>query len=406
MKKIIAVIIAFTIICSTLSARNFFSGRFFEVKAGTGVGLSNNLLSASDLLQENLVIDLTKIADSCPDNGMNLIANVTPSVEVNLNISKFHLGLSAGAEMYGKFDVGKDLFNFAGYGNSIGQTLNFTFTAETDIFAYSQLDVGLDLKKFKLHVKPAVFLPVLSTRGNGGTVSVTNGADGSIHAAVDVNTDIYSPIDMEHAQSYFQQVTSNGNIMSSPLFAGYGFDMAAYLALPFSKSFSLDFDVRIPLTPGHIYKKSTVTAHYSYDAKFSDISNGETVQETPTFSGFDDADFVIHRPLKFNAYLDKNLIGTLFNARAGGGFGIQHPFAEDAEFYPEYYLGLTLNLIDFLKVGVSTQYKDRVFIHQLGTTVSIRFVQIDLGVSTQSSNFKKSMEVGGVGAYAYFTVGF
>ena len=39
--------------------------------------------------------------------------------------------------------------------------------------------------------------------------------------------------------------------------AGYGFDLGAYLALPFSKSLSLDFDVRIPLAPGHIYKKST-----------------------------------------------------------------------------------------------------------------------------------------------------
>lgn len=406
MKKIVALIISITVICSALSARNFFSGRFFEIKAGTGLGLSNNLITGNDIFQKNLVIDLRKLADECPDDGMNLIANVTPGVEVNFNISKLHIGLSAGAELYGKFNIGKDLFDFAGYGNQIGETIDLSFTAETDMFAYSQLDLGWDVRKFKLHIKPALFVPILSTRGNGGTVSVTNGADGSIHAEVAVNTDVYSPIDMEHAQSYFNQITSSGNILNSPLFAGYGFDLGAYLALPFSNSLSLDFDVRIPLTPGHIYKKSTVTSHYSYDAKFSEISKGESVQENPTFTGYQDTDLAIHRPLKFNVYLDKNLLGTLFNARAGGGFGIRHPFAEDAQFYPEYYVGLTFSLIDLFKLGVSSQYKDQVFIHQLGTTFSLRFVQLDLGVSTQSSNFKKSFEGAGVGAYAYMTVGF
>ena len=406
MKKIVALIISITVICSALSARNFFSGRFFEIKAGTGLGLSNNLITGNDIFQKNLVIDLRKLADECPDDGMNLIANVTPGVEVNFNISKLHIGLSAGAELYGKFNIGKDLFDFAGYGNQIGETIDLSFTAETDMFAYSQLDLGWDVRKFKLHIKPALFVPILSTRGNGGTVSVTNGADGSIHAEVAVNTDVYSPIDMEHAQSYFNQITSSGNILNSPLFAGYGFDLGAYLAMPFSNSLSLDFDVRIPLTPGHIYKKSTVTSHYSYDAKFSEISKGESVQENPTFTGYQDTDLAIHRPLKFNVYLDKNLLGTLFNARAGGGFGIRHPFAEDAQFYPEYYVGLTFSLIDLFKLGVSSQYKDQVFIHQLGTTFSLRFVQLDLGVSTQSSNFKKSFEGAGVGAYAYMTVGF
>ena len=406
MKKIFALIISITVICSALSARNFFSGRFFEIKVGTGLGLSNNLIAGNDIFQKDLVIDLKKLADECPDDGMNLIANATPGVEVNFNISKLHIGLSAGAELYGKFNIGKDLFDFAGYGNQIGETIDLSFTAETDMFAYSQLDLGWDVRKFKLHIKPALFVPILSTRGNGGTVSVTNGADGSIHAAVDVNTDVYSPIDLEHAQSYFNQITSSGNILNSPLFAGYGFDLGAYLALPFSKSLSLDFDVRIPLAPGHIYKKSTVTSHYSYDAKFSEISKGESVQENPTFTGYQDADLTIHRPLKFNVYLDKNLLGTLFNAHVGGGFGIRHPFADDAQFYPEYYVGLTLSLIDLFKLGVSTQYTDQVFIHQLGTTFSLRFVQVDLGVSTQSSNFKKSFEGAGVGAYAYMTVGF
>ena len=406
MKKIIALAVTFTLICTAAFSRNFFSGRFFEIKVGAAAGLSNNLITGNDIFQKDLVIDLKKLADDCSDNGMNIMVNAAPAVEVNFSISKFYLGLSAGSEVYGRFNVGKDLFDFAGYGNSVGETLDLSFTAETDVFAYSQIDVGWDVKKFKLHIKPAVFVPILSTRGNGGTVTVTNGADGSLKADLNLNTDIYSPIDFENSQQYFNQITSSGNILNTPLFAGHGVDLGAYLALPLSKSFSIDFDLRLPLTPGHIYKKSTVTSHYSYEAKFSDIANGEKVEEKPTFTGYQDTVFAIHRPLKASAYLDKNLLGTLFNARAGCGFGIQRPFSSESVFYPEYYLGLTLSLIDLFKLGVSTQYKDQVFVHQIGTTLSIRFIQIDLGVSTQSSNFKKSLEGAGVGAYAYMTVGF
>jgi hypothetical protein len=337
---------------------------------------------------------------------MNFIANARPNVEVNLNISKLHIGLNTGAEMYGKFEIGKDLFDFAGYGNSVGQELNLTFTAISDIFAYSQLDVGLDGRKFKLHVKPAIFVPVISTRGNGGRVNVVNDSEGNIHAAVDVDMKVYSPIDLEHSDAYFNEISRSGNILNSSLFNGYGFDLGAYLALPFSKSFSVDFDLRLPIAPGHIKKVSNVTSHYSYDAKFTDISNGTTTQEEPKFSGYEDCDFVIHRPLKFNVYLDKNLLGTLFNARAGAGFGIQRPMSDEADFYPQYYLGLTLNLIDLFKLGVSTEYTDQIFKHQIGTTFSLRFIQLDVGANVQSSSFKKSMEVAGLGAYAYVTVGF
>ena len=398
MKKIIALIISFTIICSALSARNFFSDRFFEVKAGTGLGVSNNLFAANEILVKDLVIDLTDLADKCPDDGMNFIVNANPSVEVNLNIAKLHIGCSAGSEIYGKFDISKDLFNFVGKGNQVGETLNLNFTADTDVFAYTQVDVGIDGKKFKLHVKPAVFVPVVATRGNGGTVKFTNGVDGTIDASVNVNMDVYSPIDLQNPQASINDINQLTN--------GYGFDLGAYLAWPLSRSLSLDFDVRIPLAAGHIYKKSSYEGSYSYNVDFSNFKDAQPVMSEPKFTGYEDTDFKIHRPMKASVYLDKNLLGTLFNARAGGGFGIQRPFSDEQIFYPEYYLGCTLSLFDLIKVGASSRYQDRVFIHELGATLSIRFIQVDLGINTQSASFKRSMEVAGLGGFAYVTVGF
>ena len=59
-----------------------------------------------------------------------------------------------------------------------------------------------------------------------------------------------------------------------------------------------------------------------------------------------------------------------------------------------------------MKFNVSTQYRDQLFIHQMGGTVNIRLIQVDAGVSVQSANFIKSCQGAGFGAYGYITIGF
>ena len=98
--------------------------------------------------------------------------------------------------------------------------------------------------------------------------------------------------------------------------------------------------------------------------------------------------------------------GSLFTARGGLGIGVRRPFSDSASFYPEYFLGLNFNFIDIIKLGVSTEYTDQIFVHQIGTTFNVRVFQLDLGISTQSSSFVKSLSVAGMGAYAYITMGF
>ena len=43
---------------------------------------------------------------------------------------------------------------------------------------------------------------------------------------------------------------------------------------------------------------------------------------------------------------------------------------------------------------------------EIGTTINVRIIQLDIGVSTQATNIMKSLAVGGMGAYAYVTMGF
>ena len=76
MKKIIALAVTFTLICTAAFSRNFFSGRFFEIKTGAQMGLSNNLITGNDIFQKELVIDLKKLADDCPEDEMRIQKSV------------------------------------------------------------------------------------------------------------------------------------------------------------------------------------------------------------------------------------------------------------------------------------------------------------------------------------------
>ena len=94
MKKIIAFIFSISILCTAAFASNFFEKRYFEIKTGADIGISNNLFSCKDLLKKDLVIDLKKIADDCPKNGFDIRANIDPKLEINLNILDFNFGYS------------------------------------------------------------------------------------------------------------------------------------------------------------------------------------------------------------------------------------------------------------------------------------------------------------------------
>ena len=403
MKKIIACFTAVLVISTAAFSKNFFTQRFFEIKTGVDFDVSNNLFAANEFMKKDLVIDLRKIADECPENGLNLRADAAPRVEMNINVSDFHLGFASGLELYESLNVGKDLFDFLGYGNSIGQTMDFTFTDDTDLFAFSQLTVGFRLGRLQITAQPALFMPIVSVRGGGGSITALNDAEGNFNVGMNLNLDVYSAVELKKNEE--GSVSFDTSKIESILKSGYGFDLGGGVALNLTKSLKIDTTCRIPIIPGHLNYKSNVQGGFDYKMKLTDFENAEKTERETTVTNVEES-LAVHRPLKVDVYLDKNLLGSLFNARAGAGFGIRRPFCDAAVFYPEYYLGFGINLIDMIKVGVSTQYKDQLFIHQLGTTFNIRLIQLDLGISSQSSSFKKSLSVGGVGAYAYLTVGF
>ena len=403
MKKIVLLLI-FVCINMTVFAESFFAKpRFIELKAGTDVNISNNLIAANDYMKKDLIIDLRKLADDCPDDGFTIIAKANPSVAMNLNIKSIGVGFSTGLEVFERFDMSKSLFEFLGYGNSVGQAVVSEMKNNSEIFAYAQVDVGVNFKKLRFHVKPAVFIPVLAIYDSGGTVTALNDADGNIVLHGNLNMEIHTPLDFEMEDGKIKLNTAS---LENSLSTGYGFDVTAALSLPFTESFGIGAEARVPLIPGRLNKKYTVTSNFAYESPVLEIGNNDFTFTEPVISNGIEEELFINRPLKFFAYVETKLFAKFVELYAGGGFGLRKPFTEAQVFYPEYKLALTFNVINIFKLGIYTQYFDQIFAHGLGMTVNARIAQLDVGANIQSANFKKSFVGAGMGAYAYVTVGF
>ncbi len=379
-------------------SKNFLSERFFEIQFGVPVDFSNNAISFDDVFKKELTLDLAKIANEMPSEGLNLIVDTKPYVAINLNIAFIHLGMSAGVDVYEKMGISKDFFDFLGKGNEVGETLTFDFNNYTDLFAFCEADVGIDFSNFSIHVTPSLFVPIFSSSGSVAKVTFLNDEEGNINLNMNTNFGVYSNFDM-YDENFLSDLFSNGN----------GFDVGVSASLPFGRKLVFSGKARIPIVPGsYQYKYSSYyEATTTMNLLDSSLNSSETNGNIKDFSKeVLEEKIYINRPMKFNLYADYLLMGNVLKLRAGGGMGVFRPFLTDSFTYPEYYFSAGINLFDFIKASISTEYTSQIFKHQIALGINVRLIELDCGVSLQSTDFMKSFSNNGFGAYAIVSIGF
>lgn len=379
-------------------SKNFLSERFFEIQFGVPVDFSNNAISFDDIFKKELTLDLAKIANEMPSEGLNLIVDAKPYVALNLNIAFIHIGMSAGVDVYEKMGISKDFFDFLGKGNEVGETLTFDFNNYTDLFAFCEADVGIDFSNFSIHVTPSLFVPIFSSSGSVAKVTFLNDEEGNINLNMNTNFGVYSNFDM-YDENFLSDLFSNGN----------GFDVGVSASLPFGRKLVFSGKARIPIVPGsYQYKYSSYyEATTTMNLLDSSLNSSETNGNIKDFSKeVLEEKIYINRPMKFNLYADYLLMGNVLKLRAGGGMGVFRPFLTDSFTYPEYYFSAGINLFDFIKASISTEYTSQIFKHQIALGINVRLIELDCGVSLQSTDFMKSFSNNGFGAYAIVSIGF
>lgn len=424
MKKILALIISVLFIGNVASAKGFFSNKIFELRMDVPVNMSNNVFSMNDILVKDLVIDLRKIADTVPETGFTAIMEMNPSISTNLNIFGVGVGAKVGVNGFMKLNISKDLFDFFGYGYSVGDTLDVYLNPVVDLFAYAEVPVSFKISRFKIGVTPSLFMPVATLNNCKAGASFFNDADGNIKAKVDADINIYT--------SAIYDAMSGQGTMDSINFGDYiGFDLAGSFEMPFlMEDLNLRVNARIPIVPGKLDRNINVKYTYGFEENLIGMvlppEEDANAEQKPADKKPAEAEkpaepapaepeigksvpladpFYINRPMKINAYAIYNPIGFL-TLVGGGGCGIRHPFGEEFYVYPEYYFAATVSLLDILKATVSTEYTDEMFKHELTGIVNLRVFELDLGVSLQSGNFAQSFNMAGFGAKIGVALGF
>lgn len=428
MKKLI---LSFALIISLVSASfadSGFTHRFFEIKVDVPVSVSNNLMSLSDIFQKVVVVDLPKIADSLPDNGASIKADVAPTISIGVDIPRgLILGINIGAEADVSVGLSKDIFDFIGHGNN-GKTELKQNTSNTyaDLFAYASLDVGWNTKQTRLKVTGSGFSSLGHFDAGDTYVKVYSNDDKSgFEAKVDAK--LYSPIDYSNGFNDTQALLSNlGNNL--------GFDVGVEYQKDIFKFLTVGGNVRMPLKPSTLSMLSQVSKDMEYSFSFDELLGGsssseenneggegentesteEAAEENNNSSDFIqkavvlDTPYKIHRPFKLGVSADFHPFGSLLTTSGYLGIGVRHPFAtnkNETQAYIDYSVAGRFSLWNILSFEASHSRMDEIYKNQFALELNIRLVEVDAGVSFQSTSFAKSFEGAGVGAFVTVCVG-
>ena len=410
MKKIVALIVSSLIFINSIFAFNFFTSRFLELKVDVPIGLSNNVFAVGDFMKKDLVIDFTQIADSIPKSGFSTVIRTNPNVSLKLNIAGFSLGVNAGADVFTKLNIGKGLFDFLLKGYKAGETITVDVPNPVlDTFVYAEVPIGLKLKKFSLTVSPSLFYPVAILDDSKIVATAKNSTDGDVSADVNVDANLYTTSMVGSMLKQIDQTYSGPESDINRLIKNMGFDIGANFRLPLTKRLAISIDGRFPIIPAKLDAKMNVKATYSVTGNIMDMAmEGKQFDQKPfdysiTATSLDE-NYQISRPLKLSGYFDYNLFGFL-KVKAGVGFAVRRIGSDNPLAYPEYYAAGTLSLFEMITATLSTEYTDLLFRHQFEAVVNLRFVELDIGLSLEASNFARSFEVGGFGAHVGVLVG-
>ncbi len=176
--KLLTLLVIFISFTGSLFADGFFGERIFELRVENDVGLSNNSIAIGDYLKKDLVIDLPKLAAETPDTGFEFSLYEKPTFSTKINFGSFSTRLSMGVDSLFNMNISKDLIDFLGNGNEVGEEINTKVDMVGDVFAFFDLDVKAKNSLFKYSITPSVFIPVMHIANKKSYVNISNTEDG------------------------------------------------------------------------------------------------------------------------------------------------------------------------------------------------------------------------------------
>lgn len=433
MKRVVGLLASFILFISSsfAGAADFFDHRIFEIKLNVPVNVSNNTLTIADFLQEQVIIDLKELYNGMPKKGFDATIDVMPSAAITLDFKKgLHFGVSAGIDVFANAGISKDLFRFIAKGNQLNEDFKVSVDSYADVFAFTQLDIGFNLKeKFTILVQPALFASLAHAVTTDSYVMAKSGENNSYNLIMKGNMDIYSSVPLN--EEFFGDSGAMVNKLMNGLAPSLGFDLGGKVSYKLTDFLTLSGSVRVPITPSHLNTKTSISFDkdmtFSLDSLMNKKEEGseeggnsegegasepQEVEETGSTSIFSEpvsVQYYINRPMKFAVSAEFSPFSWLMKYYGTLGIGIKHPFAEsrsESYFYLDYLIGTKISLVNIISLYLSTERTDEIFKHKATLALNFRLVEIDAGIALESANLQTSFKGSGLGAFVTACIGF
>lgn len=399
MKKIILSAISFIFFSSLVFAELADPHRYFEIGVGAEAGISNNYFGLTEVLVEELVLDLQKISREMPSDGFTLDYGVDFEHYFALDINKnFRFKFFLGLDGTGYANVSHSLFDLLGTGLAIGETKDIKLSIYGDLFLETGFSLKTDIAGFGVRLQPAYFIPLFHVAETSAKLKYTSSKYGTIRADAEVPIDIYSVLDLDDIKNKTITGPYIQDIISEAVKCG-GFDLTAEVEHPLTKTFDLGIFTRVPIVPGSLkyrahtlywgYAEQTNFLGYLNDTESSDMDYGH---EDFTYSS---ANYKLHRPFILGTEGAWRPFGQWCVIRPKLNLAVRNPYRKSYQVFGEYALSADFRFLKVICFHFATRYENLVFKQVMGFGLNFRVFEFETKVGLRGSDFANSFGMSG-----------
>ena len=420
MKRLALIVSTILISCAAFAE---MPSRFFEVGLDVDASLAQNITTANDLFVENLVIDLTELAENMDSNGAKVTADGFLSAFMNANIMGYKAGLYANLDVAASFGVGQELFSFLGNGNKLNEDVVASVNASLE--SYFEIAANVEfklLKNFHISVSPDVFMPIAYLPRPDAKVTATALEDGTLKMTASGQFALYTAFAMsdyfDENFNFNSQAINNidGGNITALIASGAGFDLSGNVIYELFDWINVGGYARIPIVPGRL--SNSTTGKVTYSAQVDPVLNSYVSNGDFSFSStgpeyenitYGTDTFTVNRPLRLGAQAQFKFLGGMLNVSPSLGLAARNPFGEDFDWsqsiYPEFALRAGA---DFWIGGVylNTQYMKQIYSQEVGGYLNLRAMELILKIASSGTSLSKSFALGGMSASLGLRFGF
>jgi hypothetical protein len=383
-----------------------FTRKYFETGLNAGVGFDNGLVSMSDVLRKEIVVDLSKLTQNISKNGVDI--NFSPNLNFFVNVKNISIGkniwdfyLFTDVEGGIKTNISKSMLTLISEGNfnqhDSSGSISLSGGIFTDISVKGSTKYEIAGRPLYVSAKPSIFTPaVYIPSGSGITYYLSTKKDDKegifVHTKGGIN--IYTPTSLENVNP--------GRFIIGPS----GFDLSLegeYALFPF-------LDVggsisNIPFAAAILTNQMNLSmTEFQIELSGEDMIAGKGI-EIPDIefkkTYINSSKLKIHRLLRFDIYGRYKPFDSEFMVlRSNIGFSANINKG-DGEGYFNVGTEASLSPINILTIYMGTSYTETIWKHKAGLVLNFRAFELDLETALRNQNFIGAF----MGRGLYFNLG-